>query len=135
MSPTLYIPALLGTGLLVLLVAWLPLALRRAPLSLPIVCVGIGALLGTNGIVAANVPRPEGASMLIERGAELVVIVSLMGAGLKIDHPFSFSGWKLTWRMLAVAMPVSIALFLLFGTVMLGLALPARCRVCFGGRR
>ena len=125
MSPTLYIPALLGTGLLVLLVAWLPLALRRAPLSLPIVCVGIGALLGTNGIVAANVPRPEGASMLIERGAELVVIVSLMGAGLKIDHPFSFSGWKLTWRMLAVAMPVSIALFLLFGTVMLGLALPA----------
>lgn len=40
-----YILALTGAGLLVALVVRLPLALRRLPLSLPIVCIAIGAAL------------------------------------------------------------------------------------------
>ena len=32
-----------GAGLLIALVAWLPLALKRLPLSLPIICIVIGA--------------------------------------------------------------------------------------------
>lgn len=43
--PDPYILVLTGTGLLIALVAWLPLALKRLPLSLPIVCIGIGAVL------------------------------------------------------------------------------------------
>jgi hypothetical protein len=43
--PSTYILVLTGTGLLVALVAWLPLALRKLPLSLPIVCMGIGATI------------------------------------------------------------------------------------------
>ena len=42
-APDPYIVVLTGLGLLIALVAWLPLALRRLPLSLPIVCVAIGA--------------------------------------------------------------------------------------------
>lgn len=34
-----YIPVLLAFGILVLLCAWLPLLLRKLPLSLPIACL------------------------------------------------------------------------------------------------
>ncbi len=37
-----YILLLALVGVLVLLTAWLPMALKEAPLSLPIVCVGLG---------------------------------------------------------------------------------------------
>ncbi len=121
----LYVPALLGGGLLILLVAWLPLVLSRAPLSLPIVCVAIGAALGMVPQVAPLVPHPVETPMLVEKLAELIVIVSLMGAGLKIDHPFSFSGWRLTWRLLAVAMPLGLVGFFFAGQALLGLAIPA----------
>lgn len=36
---------LAGVGALVLMTAWLPMLLRKAPLSLPILCVGAGAAL------------------------------------------------------------------------------------------
>lgn len=120
----LYVPALLGAGLLILLVAWLPLVLNRAPLSLPIVCVGIGVILGFVPQLTPLVPHPIETPVLVEKLAELVVIVSLMGAGLKIDHPFSFNGWRLTARLLIIAMPLGILAFLLVGQALLGLALP-----------
>ena len=44
-APEPYILALTGAGLLIALVAWLPLALKKLPLSLPIVCIAIGAAL------------------------------------------------------------------------------------------
>lgn len=45
LEPDPYILVLTGAGFLISLVAWLPLALRRLPLSLPIVCIGLGAAL------------------------------------------------------------------------------------------
>jgi hypothetical protein len=45
LAPDPYILVLTGAGLLIALVAWLPLALRRLPLSLPIVCIGLGAAI------------------------------------------------------------------------------------------
>jgi hypothetical protein len=43
--PSLYIVAVIGAGLLIAMAAWAPLLLRRLPLSLPILCVGLGAAL------------------------------------------------------------------------------------------
>ena len=43
--PDPYILILTGFGLLTALVVWLPLALRKLPLSLPIVCIALGAVL------------------------------------------------------------------------------------------
>ena len=40
-QPDPYILVLTGAGFLIALVAWLPLALKRLPLSLPIVCIGL----------------------------------------------------------------------------------------------
>ena len=121
----LYIPLLLAVGLLVLLVAWLPLALSRMPLSLPIICVGIGAAIFTFEPLQDHAFHPVETPNLIEKAAELIVIVSLMGAGLKIDRAFGWRNWNITWRMLAIAMPLSIAAFFLMGQALLGLSAAA----------
>src|SRR5688572_29749989 len=57
-----------------------------------------------------------------ERLSELAVIVSLMGAGLKLDRPVGWRSWQVTWRLLIVAMPLTIAGAALLGWWVLGLA-------------
>jgi NhaP-type Na+/H+ or K+/H+ antiporter len=103
-----YIVALVGAGILILLTAWLPMILKEAPLSLPIVCVGIGALIFATPFVPYSVPHPQNHLPIIERLSEFVVIISLMGAGLKIDRHVHWRSWIVTWRLLGIAMPLTI---------------------------
>ena len=119
-----YIPFLLGLGAMVLLVSWAPLGLKRLPLpmTLPIVCVGLGALLFGSNVFSAN-PDPRTWDTLTERMTELVVIVSLMGAGLKLDRAVGWRRWGTTWRLLAIAMPLTIAATAWLGMVGLGFSL------------
>lgn len=119
-EPDPYAVAMAGAGLLIALVAWLPLALRRLPLSLPIVCLMIGGLLYVDPFLALN-PSPVAHPYLTERLTEFVVIVALMGAGLKIDRRFSFRDWGTTWRLLLITMPLSILAIAWIGTSLLGL--------------
>ncbi len=108
-------------GAIVLLTAWLPMVLRDLPLSLPIFCVLLGALIGyaVPGEEALSLRYPE----ITERLTELVVIVALMGAGLKLDRPPGFRSWIVTWRLLAITMPLSIAGIALLGWGVAGLPL------------
>ena len=107
LAPDPYILILTGVGLLIALVAWLPLALKRLPLSLPIVCVIIGAAIFALPQATLQ-PRPLAYPEIAERFTEFVVIIALMGAGLKIDRPFDWRRWGVTWRLLAITMPLSI---------------------------
>ena len=105
--PDLYILALTGAGILIALVAWLPLVLTRLPLSLPIVCIALGAaLFGLPQVTVSPLPldHPE----IAERFTELVVIIALMGAGLKLDRIFEWRRWSVTWRLLGITMPLGI---------------------------
>jgi NhaP-type Na+/H+ or K+/H+ antiporter len=120
-SPDPFIVVLTGAGLLIALVAWLPLALRRLPLSLPIVCLGIGALLFSTVSIGID-PSPKAHPYITERLTEFVVIVALMGAGLKIDRIFSFKTWGLTWRLLLVTMPLAILAIAGVGIFVLGMS-------------
>ncbi|RYG29220.1 MAG: sodium:proton antiporter, partial [Burkholderiales bacterium] len=95
MLPAPYILALTIVGALIALVAWLPLALRRLPLSLPIVCIGIGGLLFQIPQLTLR-PLPVDYPEITERFCELIVIIALMGAGLKIDRVFSWRRWSVT---------------------------------------
>ena len=113
---------LLGLGVVVLLVAWLPLALRRLPLSLAILCVAIGVVVFHSGALPFR-PNPLRFSTLTEHLTELVVIVSLMGAGLKIDRRLGWRRWESSWRLIAITMPLSIAGVTLMGVYGLGLGL------------
>jgi NhaP-type Na+/H+ or K+/H+ antiporter len=121
--PDPYILVLLGSGLLIALVAWLPLALRRLPLSLPIVCIGIGAALFATGRMPFA-PLPQSHPQLVERFTEFVVIIALMGAGLKLDRIFSWRRWEITWRLLGPTMLLTIAAITLLGLYVLNLPLP-----------
>ncbi len=120
-SPEPYILWLTGAGVLIALVAWLPLALRRLPLSLPIICIAIGAGVFLLPAVSLR-PMPLSFPKLTERFTELVVIIALMGAGLKLDRLFSWRRWAVTWRLLAITMPLSIAAITLIGGWGLGLS-------------
>lgn len=106
-DPDPYILLLTGTGVLIALVAWLPLALKRLPLSLPIVCIAIGAAVFMLPQVTLE-PLPIRYPEVTERFTEFVVIIALMGAGLKIDRVFGWRRWAITWRLIGIAMPLSI---------------------------
>lgn len=121
--PETYILILTGGGLLIALVAWLPLALKRLPLSLPIVCMGIGAGLFLLPQVTLR-PLPLLYPEITERLAEFVVIISLMGAGLKIDRVFGRRRWAITWRLLAITMPLGIGAIAGLAWLGLGMAWP-----------
>lgn len=122
LSPDPYILILTGAGLLIALVAWLPLALKRLPLSLPIVCIGIGAAIFLLPQVTLR-PLPYRYPEITERFAEFVVIIALMGAGLKIDRVFGWRRWSITWRLLAITMPLGIVAIAALGMKVLGLPL------------
>ena len=118
--PSPYILLLIGAGFLIALVAWLPLALKRLPLSLPIVCMGIGAALFALPQITLK-PLPLRYPQATEHFAELVVIIALMGAGLKIDRVFGWRRWAVTWRLLAITMPLGIAAIMVLAGWMLNL--------------
>lgn len=120
---TLYFEIMFGLGLLILLVAWFPVAVRRLPLSLPIFCVIAGAILFSFPPFDQWAPHPEKTPGIVERATELIVIVSLMGAGLKIERRIGWKSWNLTWRLLGIAMPVSIICVMLLGNQLLQLGL------------
>ena len=120
-----YILLLTGFGVVVLLTAWLPMMLKEMPLSLPIVCVGIGALAAGNLELPGLAPHPQQHLKATERLTEAVVIVALMGAGLKLDRSLRWAKAVLTWRLLIVAMPLTIALIALLGSALLGLGTAA----------
>ena len=121
--PDPYILILTGAGLLIALVAWLPLALKKLPLSLPIVCIAIGAGLGGFAPIPI-VPLPSAHLDFVERFTEFVVVIALMGAGLKIDRLFSWKRWAITWRLLGPTMLLTIAAVTAIGVWLLQLPLP-----------
>ncbi|WP_404478788.1 cation:proton antiporter [Novosphingobium sp. BL-52-GroH] len=120
-APDPYILILTSAGLLIALVAWLPLALKRLPLSLPIVCIGIGVSIFSVPAVTLR-PLPLTYPEVTERFTELIVIIALMGAGLKLDRPFSWAKWNITWRLLAITMPLGILAITAIGGLWLGLS-------------
>ncbi|MTE00790.1 sodium:proton antiporter [Paracoccus sp. YIM 132242] len=123
LQPDPYILVLTGAGFLIALVAWLPLALRRLPLSLPIVCIGLGAALFSWPGVGLD-PSPLDWPEFTERFTEFVVIIALMGAGLKLDRVFGLRRWEVTWRLILVTLPLSIVAITVLAGTWLGLPWP-----------
>ncbi|HSI23654.1 MAG TPA: cation:proton antiporter [Methylophilaceae bacterium] len=57
-----------------------------------------------------------------ERLTEIGVLIALTAAGLKINNPFAWKSWELSWRLLAYTMPLTIAATALLGWWGLGMA-------------
>ena len=99
----------------------LPDLLGRWALSTPMVLVGLGAALGLTPLTDGFPLDVAENRAVVEHLTELTVIVALMGVGLAIDRPLqplvrrSWGRWSPTWRLLIIAMPLTI-----FGTALLG---------------
>lgn len=115
-----YVALLGGVGLLVLLVAWVPLVTRELPLSLPIVCIALGAAVFALPAEGSSL-HPAQWPITTERLTELVVLIALTGCGLRIDERPALQRWASTWWLLGVTMPLSIAAGYAVGTLLLGL--------------
>ncbi|MEU5284301.1 cation:proton antiporter [Streptomyces sp. CA-278952] len=97
--------ACLGIG--AFLAAALPRLLSRLPVSVPIVFLAAGVLLYLTPLPLPAVD-PVADRVWAHHLTELCVIVSLMGAGLAINRPFGWRPWAATWRLLGLAMPLTI---------------------------
>lgn len=116
-----YILTLAFVGAAILGAAVLPLLLAGRPLSFPIVYVALGmAVFALPLRLPTADPLAEGD--VVERMTELAVIVSLMGAGLKIDRTIGWASWRTTRRLLVLAMPLTIAGVAVLGWWAAGLA-------------
>ena len=111
--------AVVGVG--ALLAALLPRLLANRSLSMPIVFLGLGMIVYA---LVPDLPDPDPVRYpeVAERLAEVGVIVALMGAGLKLDRPIGRRSWSSTWRLLAIAMPLTIAATAVLGWWWVGLA-------------
>lgn len=108
-------------GVVALLAAWLPPRLEKRPLSLPIVLIAIGAIAfslakGFSSPISFE-PGRDAYGIWFERATELGVIVSLMGAGLKLDRAVGWRSWMTTWRLLAIGMPLTIGFITTTGLI------------------
>ncbi|WP_049923711.1 cation:proton antiporter [Halopiger djelfimassiliensis] len=123
MALELYDVLLVVVGITLLGIAVLPRVVARRPISMPLFFVAFGIAVFSLPWLPA--PDPLEQSHLTERLAELGVIIALMALGLKIDRPPGVLTWSATWRLLLVAMPLSIAGAALLGWWFGGLVVPS----------
>lgn len=108
-------------GISMFAAAFLPRLLWRLPVSMPMAVLAFGFTVFSLpfGLHTLDLLKSGAAT---EKLAEAVVVISLMGAGLKIDRPFGWSRWQGTWRLLGITMPLSIAAAAWAGWWIAGLA-------------
>ena len=115
---------LLFLGLAFLIGAFFPVLPRKLSISLPMIQITFGALLG---YFFMGLPRinPLNYGVPIEKVTEVVVLISLVGCGIKLDSPLNWKTWQPTLRLLVIVMPVGIAAMALMGHYIFGLSMAA----------
>jgi len=103
--------------------AWMPSLTEKTKISYAIIYVIFGAAL-FYAIPALPVASPIKYQDFTLHLTELVVIVSIMGTGLKIDEPFSLKTWKIPFRLVTLTMLLSIASVSFIAWYFFNLSLP-----------
>ncbi|WP_435978670.1 cation:proton antiporter [Psychrobacter sp. DM4] len=119
-----YNQLLLIGGMAFLFGSLFPLISKRIPISLPILQVTFGALIGYFWITLSFL-NPLENGIIIEKLTEIVVLVSLVGAGIKIDTELAWRLWRPTVRLLLITMPIGIFAMAILGYYTFGLSLGA----------
>ena len=117
-------------GLLLLVMALSDSVLARLPLSTSMLYVAVGVAISPLWLDWIHVALATHAHAL-ERIAEIVVVVSLFGSGLKMSVGLGDGRWLLPLRLATVSMAVTVALIALVGVV--GLGLPLGAAILLGG--
>ncbi|PKO49335.1 MAG: sodium:proton antiporter [Betaproteobacteria bacterium HGW-Betaproteobacteria-4] len=98
--------------------------MKRLPLSASMFYLAVGYLLGTGGL-GLMTADPHLVSGLLERVAEVAVLISLFSVGLKLGLPFSSHHWRLPLRLAFVSMTLVVGLITLVGFFLLGMSIGA----------
>jgi NhaP-type Na+/H+ or K+/H+ antiporter len=111
-------------GMLLVAMALTGTLLGRLPLSSAMVYLALGWLLGPD---VANVLRPDpfAHAALLERLAELALLISLFAVGLRLAVPLRDLRWRLPLRLAFVSMAAMVVLVAAVGVFGLGLPLGA----------
>ncbi|MCW2622480.1 MAG: sodium:proton antiporter [Frankiales bacterium] len=108
-------------GGVALVAAVVPRLVAGRPVSLPLIFLLAGVGLGLLPGIPFEVDPLEHRTVA-EHLTEVTVLVALMGTGLALDRPPGLRRWAVTWRLLGLAMPLTIAAVALLGDLVLGLA-------------
>jgi sodium/hydrogen antiporter len=111
-------------GALLILTALTGTVLQRLPLSPAVLYLAIGYGLGPMGAGLIRLDLVKDA-LLLERLAEIAVLVSLFTVGLKLRVPLGARQWRLPLQLAIVSMMITVAAMACIGTVALELPLGA----------
>ncbi|NDV01636.1 cation:proton antiporter [Pseudoroseicyclus tamaricis] len=116
-----YHVALAVIGAIVIIAFWLPRFLsNREPTAPPLmILLGAGAALFLPGL--PSVPDPRVMPMPWTLLSEMAVIIALFGAGMRLDRLRPWRRWRMTARLLAITMPLTIFAVALLGVWIAGM--------------
>ena len=115
---------LLVCGIAFLFGALFPIIFKRTPISLPMLQLSFGLMMGYWWTSLAFL-NPIDNGLIVEKLTEIVVLVSLVGAGIKIDTELSWRLWRPTMRLLLITMPIGIFAMAVLGYYAFGMTLGA----------
>ena len=113
-----------GLGAATLIMAWLPSVSKKIKLSYPILLLLVGVLLYYLKIPLLW-PDPFWPDQWLLYISEAIVIISLMGTGLKIGKKHSFQNWKIPLRLILITMPLTMLAVYMLATEFLLFSIPA----------
>ncbi|HET7275799.1 MAG TPA: sodium:proton antiporter [Longimicrobiaceae bacterium] len=111
-------------GTLLIAMALADSSLRRLPITTAILYLLIGFSLGPTGIGFIQID-PLSERVLLERMTEIIVIISLFSAGLKLRTPLSSRRWAVPVRLAFGSMTLTVGMITLVGWVALDLPIGA----------
>lgn len=116
-------------GALLISMALAGSVLHRMPISTSMLYLGVGVLVGPAGLDMTD-PDPFADALVLERLAEVAVLVSLFTSGLKLSPALSDRRWRLPLRLAFGSMAITVAL--IAGAAMLLFGLPIGTAVLLG---
>jgi NhaP-type Na+/H+ or K+/H+ antiporter len=117
-----YIVVLTIIGAGILGMAWMPAVTAKTKISYSIIYLLLGMLL-YSVFDFLPAPDPKVHKELTLHLTEMVLIVSLMCTGLKIDQKFSFRTWHIPFRLVTITMFLCIAAVTYIGIAYFGMPL------------
>lgn len=102
---------------------WMPQLSQKTGISYSVffLCAGMVLYLAFPEVLPD--PLPQHHNDLTLHLSELIVIISLMSAGIKIDQPFSLKAWKVPLKLIGFTMVLLIIFSVLLGYYFLNFAL------------
>lgn len=118
-----YVLILTFAGIAVFLMVWMPKLSQYTGISYSVFYVLFGYIIYL--LFPQHLPNPIPADNLdfTLHLSELIVIISLMGTGLKIDQKFSFKNWSSPLKLVFITLILCVTAVFFLGHYILGLSL------------